>query len=48
MGDIVPVWDPARLTFAGPGNGSPLLAFGDVQDLLDDVDDLEPGHVVRR
>ncbi|MEU4839830.1 replication initiator [Nocardia testacea] len=46
-GDIVPVWDPARLTFVDPDTGSPLLGFDDVQDLLDDVDDLEPAHVVR-
>ncbi|MEV0108636.1 replication initiator [Nocardia sp. NPDC050799] len=46
-GDIVPVWDPARLTFVDPATGSPLLAFDDVQDLLDDVEDLDPAHVVR-
>ncbi|MFI2228948.1 replication initiator [Nocardia testacea] len=46
-GDILPVWDPVRLTFVDPDTRSPLLAFDDVQDLLDDVDDLEPAHVVR-
>ncbi|WP_062971844.1 replication initiator [Nocardia flavorosea] len=46
-GDIVPVWDPAKMTFTDPGTGSALLGFDDVQDLLDDVEDLEPAHVVR-
>ncbi|MGV9635944.1 replication initiator [Nocardia rhamnosiphila] len=46
-GDVLPVWDPARLTFVDPATGSGLLAFDDVQDLLDDVDDLDPAHVVR-
>jgi hypothetical protein len=46
-GEIVPVWDPTRMTFTDPDTGSPLLGFDDVQDLLDDVDDLEPAHVVR-
>jgi hypothetical protein len=44
---IVPIRDPARPTFVDPATGSPLLAFDDVQDLLDDVDDLEPAHLVR-
>ena len=46
-GDILPVWNPTRMTFIDPDTGSPLLDFDDVQDLLDDVDDLEPAHVVR-
>ncbi|WP_280460151.1 replication initiator [Nocardia carnea] len=46
-GDVLPVWDPARMTFVDPDTGSSLLGFDDVQDLLDDVEDLEPAHVVR-
>lgn len=46
-GDYLPVWDPAKMTFTDPDTGSVLLGFEDVQDLLADVDDLDPAHVVR-
>ncbi|MEV0727064.1 replication initiator [Micromonospora purpureochromogenes] len=46
-GQVVPIWDPAKMTFTDPDTGASLLAFDDVQDLLDDVEDLEPAHVVR-
>ncbi|WP_416564016.1 replication initiator [Nocardia testacea] len=46
-GEVLPVWNPAKMTFTDPDTGSALLGFEDVQDLLADVDGLEPAHVVR-
>ncbi|WP_063057655.1 replication initiator [Nocardia sienata] len=46
-GDVLPVWDPSKLTFVDPDTGAALLGFDDAQDLLEDVDDLAPAHVVR-
>ncbi|WP_280449911.1 replication initiator [Nocardia brasiliensis] len=42
-----PVWDAKRATFIDPETHAPLTYWDDALDTLDQVDDLEPAHVVR-
>ncbi|GAJ81956.1 hypothetical protein NBRGN_045_00570 [Nocardia brasiliensis NBRC 14402] len=42
-----PVWDTKRATFIDPETHAPLTYWDDALDTLDQVDDLEPAHVVR-
>lgn len=42
-----PVWDHKRATFVDPKDGTPLKYWDDALDVLDQVDDLQPAHVVR-
>ncbi|KZM76182.1 replication initiator protein [Nocardia terpenica] len=45
--DRMPVWDHAAGTFTDPDTGYVLPGFDDALALMDEVDDLEPAHVVR-
>ncbi|MGW5318942.1 replication initiator [Nocardia thailandica] len=46
-GDRMPVWDYSAGTFADPDTGNPLTSWEDALAVMDEVDDLEPAHVVR-
>ncbi|WP_245550245.1 helitron helicase-like domain-containing protein [Nocardia niigatensis] len=45
--DRMPVWDPTAGAFVDPDNGYVLPTFDDAQALMDEMDELEPAHVVR-
>ncbi|MEU4705833.1 replication initiator [Nocardia salmonicida] len=46
-GDNMPVWDYSAGTFADPKTGVPLTSWDDALSVMDEVDDLEPAHVIR-
>ncbi|MEV6069245.1 replication initiator [Nocardia sp. NPDC052001] len=46
-GDRMPVWDTTAETFVDPDQGFVLPGFDDALALMDQVDDLEPAHVIR-
>ncbi|MFI9506202.1 replication initiator [Nocardia sp. NPDC052566] len=46
-GDFQPIWDHQKGTFVDPDTGQALTYWDDALDILDQVDDLEPAHVVR-
>ncbi|MFI6047120.1 replication initiator [Nocardia sp. NPDC051321] len=46
-GDFQPVWDHKRATFIDPDTKQSLKYWDDALDTLDQIDDLEPAHVVR-
>ncbi|MEV0686847.1 replication initiator [Nocardia sp. NPDC050378] len=46
-GDNMPVWDYEAGTFVDPKTGAPLTSWDDALAVMDEVDDLEPAHVIR-
>ncbi|MEU0875733.1 replication initiator [Nocardia brasiliensis] len=46
-GEHMPVWDPAAGTFVDPDTRRALTYWDDALAVMDEVDDLEPAHVVR-
>ncbi len=46
-GSNMPVWDYEAGTFTDPKTGAPLTSWDDALAVMDEVDDLEPAHVVR-
>ncbi|MFI9409254.1 replication initiator [Nocardia gamkensis] len=46
-GGRLPYWDYAAGRFVDPDTQQPVPTWGEVMDLMDSVDDLEPAHVVR-
>ncbi|MEU1204021.1 replication initiator [Nocardia sp. NPDC005825] len=45
--DRMPVWDESAGTFVDPDTGSVLPTFDDALALMDEVDDIDPAHVLR-
>ncbi|MEV0078652.1 replication initiator [Nocardia neocaledoniensis] len=43
----MPIWDYTADTFCDPDTGAPLTSWDDALAVMDEVDDLEPAHVVR-
>ncbi|UGT53778.1 replication initiator [Nocardia asteroides] len=46
-GSNMPVWDYEAGTFTDPKTGVPLTSWDDALAVMDEVDDLEPAHVIR-
>ncbi|MGW6728132.1 replication initiator [Nocardia sp. NPDC055029] len=46
-GENMPVWDYTVGTFTDPKTGTPLTTWDDALAVMDEVDDLEPAHVIR-
>lgn len=46
-GDLVPVWDPSKATFVDPHSGAALLDIEDALDVLGEMEEWTPAHVIR-
>jgi hypothetical protein len=46
-GDVVPVWDPQQATFVDPDSGTALLGIDDAIDVLGEMEEWRPAHVIR-
>ncbi|MFE6924776.1 replication initiator [Nocardia sp. NPDC057663] len=46
-GENMPVWDYAAGTFTDPKTGAPLTTWDEALSVMDEVDDLDPAHVIR-